>query len=81
MIGPDNSEQAVAFGRGFVATQYLLGRRDRQLSLPDGLSDSARRACQTLVHQLSGADKASRARALAPELALLVKALQQRELT
>ncbi|HEX2882570.1 MAG TPA: hypothetical protein VHO25_23785 [Polyangiaceae bacterium] len=80
MTGPDDSERAVAFGRSFVAMQYLLGRRDRQLSLPDGLSGTARRACETLVHQLSAADKASRARALAPELALLVKALQQREL-
>jgi hypothetical protein len=80
MTGPDDSPDALGFGRGFVATQYLLGRRDRDLLVPDGLSSSAQVACQALINHLSGADKAARARALAPELALLVKALQRREL-
>lgn len=80
MAGPDDPQGALAFGRSFVATQYLLGRRDRELTLAAGLSDTARASCATLVQHLSKADKTARARALAPEMAALVKALQQREI-
>jgi hypothetical protein len=80
MAGPDDSQREIAFGRGFVTMQYLLGRRDRQLSLPEGLSNTAIANCETLVQHLGNADKVSRARSLAPEMAVLVQALQQREI-
>jgi hypothetical protein len=75
-----DEQQGLAFARSHIATQYLLGRRDRDLGLPEGLSAAAHDSCETLVQHLSVQDKASRARALAPEVATLVKALQQREI-
>lgn len=81
MTEPDDTQAALAFGRGFVATQYLLGHRDRELTLPSALPPAANGFCETLVQHLRVPDKAARARALAPEIAILVKALQQREIT
>jgi hypothetical protein len=79
MAAHDDTQAVLALGRGFVATQYLLGRRNSDLALPEGLPATARVTCETLVQQLRSPDKATRARALAPEIALLVRALQQRE--
>lgn len=80
MTEPDDTQTALAFGRGFVAAQYLLGRRDRDLTLPSDLPTAANGVCETLVQHLRAPDKAARARALAPEIAILAKALQQREI-
>ncbi len=80
MTEPDDTQAALAFGRGYVATQYLLGRRDHDLTLPSNLPAAANGFCETLVQQLRVPDKAARARALAPEIAVLAKALQQREI-
>jgi hypothetical protein len=80
MAESDADQHELAFGRSYIATQYLLGRRDKDLSTPEGLSGAARESCATLVQQLGVEDKGLRARALAPEVATLVKALQQREI-
>jgi hypothetical protein len=80
VTAPDDTEAALALGRSFIAMQYLLGRRNEELVSPVGLSASALASCDALLRQLCTADRNARARALAAEIAVLVRALQQREI-
>jgi len=79
MTASKDNQEGLAFGRGFIAMQYLLGRRNGELTSPVGLPTEASNSCEALVVQLRTPDKGTRARALAAEMAILVRALQQRE--
>ena len=66
-----------AFELAFVATTYLLGRRDGVL---DGLGTAAGGPARKLSEVLSSAVHADRVRALANELVPIVAALDSRRL-
>ena len=66
-----------SFEAAFVATGYLLGRRSETLLL--GLPSPAAR-CLRIHSALCADDRARRAKALARELAPLIKALEARNL-
>jgi hypothetical protein len=77
MRSADGSPSSADFARAFVCTQYLLGARGAKLGtgLPVLTADQ-----KVLVKQLSHADQEQRAKALAPELARLIAALEKRRL-
>ncbi|MCB9585497.1 MAG: hypothetical protein H6718_08870 [Polyangiaceae bacterium] len=65
------------FQRGFVAAAYLIGRRGK--GLLDGLPEPSART-KSLASQLAHPERQSRAAALAPELAALIRSLDSRRL-
>jgi hypothetical protein len=66
-----------AFERAFVATTYLVGRREGVLR---GLGEVTGPSARELAERLSSAAHTDRARALADELVPLVAALDARRL-
>jgi hypothetical protein len=66
-----------SFERAFVATGYLLDRRGDELlsALPE-----AGKEARGLAKALAAPERGARATVLAPELARLVQALQERRL-
>lgn len=63
------------FERAFVATAYLLGRRE---GLLQGLGSTVGAAAQAVAERLVSAAQADRARTLASELMPIVAALDAR---
>lgn len=72
--------RATRFTRAFLGMQYLLGRRGSELQLPRGSDPLVASDAQALLGQLAHQEQELRARALAGEIAALVRALQEREL-
>jgi len=80
MIAPDDPHAALAFVRGLICAQYLLGHRNAELLPSIELPAPARASGETLVKYLSHPERTARARALAAEVAVLARALQNREI-
>ncbi|MGE0324432.1 MAG: hypothetical protein AB7K71_13815 [Polyangiaceae bacterium] len=72
-MSPEND----GFQRGFVAAAYLVGRRGK--GLLDGLPEPTART-RALATQLAHPDRQTRAAALAPELAALMRSVDSRRL-
>ena len=71
-----SSKQARSFARAFVATSYLLGRRRGGLSEGVSFADPvAQQVLLDLTQQLSHGVQEQRARALAAEVARLMRSL------
>ena len=63
------------FERGWLAALYLLGRRGDDLDLPGPASPKTDATRKALKHH----DRSARARALAPELARLIREMEARQ--
>ena len=75
------AKQTRSFVRAFAATSYLLGRRRQALA--EGLTSSdptAHHALAEIVEQLGHSVQEQRARALAAEVARLMRALDAQRL-
>lgn len=80
-VGTASAKQARSFLRAFAATNYLLGKRQRELGAGLNVVDAySRQALLEVTEQLSHGRQEHRARVLAAEVGRLMRSLSSQRL-